>query len=82
MVRYWILHRSTPPTNLEKASWLKPRKGNLSQVKQNRLMTATYSAYIPLLRKIMMDQAREFSSQLQNAEKREIEHHTIKPTFL
>ena len=29
-----------------------------------------------------MYQARELSSQLQNAEKREIENHMIKPTFL
>ena len=82
MVRYWILHRATPPANLEKSLWLKPRKGNISQVKRNRLTLKTCSAYTPLLREIMMDQARELSSQLRNAEKREIENHTIKPTFL
>ena len=82
MVLYRILRRATPPANLEKSLWLKPRKGNISQVKRNRLTLKTCSAYTPLLREIMMDQARELSSQLRNAEKREIENHTIKPTFL
>ena len=82
MFCYWILRRETPPTNPKKESWLKPRKGNLSQVNRKILMPETCSAYVPWLREIMMDQAREFSSQLQKAEKREIEHHRINPTFL
>ena len=82
MLLYRILRRATPPANLEKALWLKPRKGKRSQVKRKRITPETFSAYTPLLREIMMYQARELSSQLQNAEKREIENHTIKPTFL
>ena len=82
MVSYWILRRATSPANIEKAWWFKPRKEKLSQFKHNRLTPETCSAYTQLLHKIMMDQACELSSQLQNVEKREIKHYTINPTSL
>ena len=71
----------TPP-HFETSSWFNPRKGKLKQVKLIRLAPATRSAYNPSLRKIMLDQACEKSSQLQNADKREIGNHPNKPIFL
>ena len=73
MVRYWILRKAKPhPANFEPASWFKPRKGKLKQVKRIRLASATRSARKPSLLKIMREQAREKSSKLRNADDQEI----------
>ena len=79
MVRYRILCRESPPAKFETASWFRPRKGNLKQVKLTILAQAARSVRKPSICKIMANTMIERSCTLQGVGERESGNEPGKP---
>ena len=71
MVHYWILRRKSLLVQFEIASWLRPRKGKINQVKCIKLAQVERSTQNPSIQKIMADARNERSCTLRVFGKRE-----------
>ena len=79
MVRYWIMRIESPPAKFETASWFRPRKGKLKQVKLIILVQAARSVRKPSICKIMANAMIERSCKLQGVGERESGNEPDKP---
>ena len=64
MVRYWIMGRKSLSVQFEMASWLRPQKEKINQVKSIKLDQVEHSTYKPFIRKIMVDASNKRSCML------------------
>ena len=71
MVRYWILRRKYLSVQFETASWSRPLKGKIKQVKRIKLAQDERNTLIPLIRQIMEDARNERSCTLRVFKERE-----------
>ena len=79
MVRYWILERKSLSVQFETASWSRPRKGKIKQVKRTKIAQDKRSTLRPSIQQIMEDARIERSCTLRRLEERESGHQPYTP---